>query len=134
MTFKKLFHHEEKPSDGLTQPAREAIVDILNYCMFADKLISLTEDAMIAKMVGKLSWDTNISFDYYEGKSIGAVRRALDEKEYRGKFMQSLRSRLPRAEDKKLALKLADDLTKADGVKSPEEFVALAELKSALES
>ena len=48
--------------------------------------------------------------------------------------MQSLRSRLPRAEDKKLALKLADDLTKADGVKSPEEFVALAELKSALES
>ena len=31
--IRKLFHKSEAPNDGLTQPQREAIVDLLNYCM-----------------------------------------------------------------------------------------------------
>jgi hypothetical protein len=42
--IRKLFHKSEAPKDGLTQPQREAIVDLLNYCMYADNLIFLAED------------------------------------------------------------------------------------------
>ena len=31
--IRKLFRKSEGPKDGLTQPQREAIVDLLNYCM-----------------------------------------------------------------------------------------------------
>jgi hypothetical protein len=45
--IRKLFHKSEAPKDGLTQPQREAIVDLLNYCMYADNLIFLAEDRLI---------------------------------------------------------------------------------------
>ena len=35
--IRKLFHKSEAPNDGLTQPQREAIVDLLNYCMYAEQ-------------------------------------------------------------------------------------------------
>jgi hypothetical protein len=37
--IEKLFNKSEAPKDGLTQPRREAIVDLLNYCMYADNLV-----------------------------------------------------------------------------------------------
>src|SRR5436189_3097199 len=46
--IRKLFHKSEAPKDGLTQPQREAMVDLLNYCMYADNLIFLAEDRLIA--------------------------------------------------------------------------------------
>ena len=49
--IKKLFHKSEAPKDGLTQPQREAIVDLLNYCMCADNLVFLAEDRLIADTV-----------------------------------------------------------------------------------
>jgi len=42
--IRKLFHKSEAPNDGLTQPQREAIVDLLNYCMYADNLVFLAEE------------------------------------------------------------------------------------------
>ena len=50
--IRKLFHKPEAPQkDGLTQPQREAIVDLLCYCMYADNLIMLAEDRLIADTV-----------------------------------------------------------------------------------
>src|SRR5256885_10146824 len=37
--IRKLFHKSDaSQKDGLTQPQREAIVDLLNYCIYADNL------------------------------------------------------------------------------------------------
>ena len=55
--LRKLFHKTEAPNDGLTQPQREAIVDLLNYCMYADNLVMLAEDRLIADTVAKFNWD-----------------------------------------------------------------------------
>ena len=55
--IRKLFHKSEAPNDGLTQPQREAIVDLLNYCMYADNLIFLAEDRLITDTVAKFNWD-----------------------------------------------------------------------------
>ena len=41
--IKKLFHKSEASKDGLNQPQREAIVDLLNYCMYADNFVFLVD-------------------------------------------------------------------------------------------
>lgn len=132
MSFKKLFRPAEIPEDGFTQSEREAIVDVLHYCMYADHHIAIAEDRMIEATARALNWDPRISYDYYEGKSTGAVRRALAEKEYSELFFKSLKTRLKK-ESQALALELASDLMKVDGVKKQEELMALVTLKKALE-
>ena len=134
MPFQKMFRHAEKQAVGFTQSEREAVVDILHYCMYADRHIARAEDQMIETVARTLNWDPSISYEYYEGKSTGAVRRALAEKELRADFMKSLRARLSKPEHRKFALSIADDLMKVDGVKPQEEFIALLELKKALET
>jgi hypothetical protein len=47
----------EAPKDGLTQPQREAIVELLTYCMYADNLVMLSEDRLISDRVAKSNWD-----------------------------------------------------------------------------
>ena len=134
MPFKKLFHPAQQQNDGFTQSEREAIVDILHYCMYADRHIARSEDDMIETVARTLNWDPAISYEYYEGKSTGAVRRALAEKEFRDEFMKGIRSRLQKPEHRSFALSLANDLMLTDGLKKQEEFLALQSLKKALES
>jgi hypothetical protein len=55
--LKKLFRRSEEKNDGLTQPQREAIVDLLNYCMYADNLVMLAEDRLIADTAATFNWD-----------------------------------------------------------------------------
>ncbi len=132
MRFLKLFRPSETPSDGYTQPAREALVDVLHYCMYADKHIALAEDAFIEKAARTLIWDARVSYDYYEGKSVGAARRALDDPEFRDTFFQSVRERLANPEQRQFALKLAANLMTADGSKTDAEHEALVTLKKIL--
>lgn len=114
MPFKKLFRPAEKSNDGLSQGAREAIVDALHYCMYADKHVAAREDAFIEEAARTLSWDPNISYEYYEGKSTAAARQALSDASAREVFFQSLKSRLTKTADCELALRLAGDLAKSD--------------------
>ena len=76
--IRKLFHKSEAPKDGLTQPQREAIVDLLNYCMYADNLIFLAEDRLITDTVAKFNWDPKIPFDQFDVRSIGNARNATE--------------------------------------------------------
>ncbi|MEO5958202.1 MAG: hypothetical protein ABIR80_03735 [Opitutaceae bacterium] len=133
MPFKKFFHPSEKSEDGLTQSAREAIVDVLHYVMYADKHISAREDQFIEEAARKLNWDPKISYEYYEGKSTGAVSRALSTNAAGESFLESLKMRLPRKADRNLALSLAEELSRTDG-KNAEETTSIAKLKSAFGS
>jgi len=132
MPFKKLFRSVDKSSDGLTQSAREAIVDVLHYCMYADRHIAVREDEFIETAARTLNWDANISYEYYEGKSTGAVNRALSDKDEKAAFFESLKTRLPGKVERELAIALADDLSLCDGLKKERESAAIRELKTLL--
>ena len=92
--IRKLFRKSEAPNDGLTQPQREAIVDLLNYCMYADNLIFLAEDRLITDTVAKFNWDPKIPFDQFDVRSIGNARNARESQVYRDQFLASIRDRL----------------------------------------
>jgi len=132
MSFKNLFRSSERSIDGLTQEAREAIVDVLHFCMYADKHIAAREDEFIETAARSLDWDARISYDYYEGKSVGAVRTALADKDARELLFTSLKIRLSAKAARELALRLAGDLVKSDGQTVHAETEAIAQLRRAL--
>src|SRR3954454_8347737 len=92
--IRKLFRKSEAPKDGLTQPQREAIVDLLNYCMYADNFIFLAQDRLIADKVAKFNWDSKVPFDQFDVRSIDNARSASANQGYRDQFLASVRDRL----------------------------------------
>lgn len=131
--IRKLFHKSEGPKDGLTQSQREAIVDLLNYCMYADNLILLSEDRFITDTVAKFNWDSKVPFDQFDVRSIDSARNARESQVYRDKFLASIRERLDIATVKEQALNLCQELFVADGVRSDDEEVVLQNLRTLLE-
>jgi hypothetical protein len=131
--LKKLFGKPEGPKDGLTQPQREAIVDLLNYCMYADNLVMLAEDRLIADTVKKFNWDSKTPFDQFEVRSVGNARNARESQVYRDKFLTSIGDRLSTDAVKAQALDLCQELFLADGAQSHEEDEVLQHLRELLE-
>jgi hypothetical protein len=123
--IRKFSHKSEAPKDGLTQPQREAIVDLLNYCMYADNLIFLAENRLITDTVAKSNWDPKVPFDQFDARSINNARTARESQVYRDKFLASIRDRLDTAAVKGQALDLCQELFLADGARSDEEHVVL---------
>ena len=131
--IRKLFHKSEAPNDGLTQPQREAIVDLLNYCMYVDNLIFLAEDRLITDTVAKFNWDSKVPFDQFDVRSIDNARNATESQVYRDRLLASIRDRLGTAAVKGQALDLCQELFVADGARSDEEDAVLQNLRKLLE-
>ena len=132
--IRKLFHKSEAPNDGLTQPQREAIVDLLNYCMYADNLVFLAEDRLITDTVAKFNWDPKaVPFDQFDARSVGNARNARESQVYRDHLLASIRDRLDTAIVKGQALDLVQELFLADGAQSDQEDVVLQHLRQLLE-
>lgn len=132
MPFARLFRPGGPATDQLTQPAREAIVDVLHFAMYADAHLALSEDAVIEQVTQKFAWDPAIAFESYEAKSIGAVRQALGDAGARAALLKSVRARLPEQRHREIALHLAGKVFAADGSTVDRETAVAAELKQAL--
>jgi len=131
--IRKLFRKSEGPKDGLTQPQREAIVDLLNYCMYADNLVMLAEDRLITDTVAKFNWESKTPFDQFDGRSVGNARNARESQVYRDKFLGSIKDRLDTPAVRGKALDLCQELFLADGAQSKEEDEVLQNLRPLLE-
>ena len=92
--IRKLFGKPEAPKDGLNQPQREAIIDLLNYCMYADNFVFLAEDRFITDTVAKFNWDSKVPFDQFVLRSTDNARNARESQVYRDRFLDSIRDRL----------------------------------------
>jgi hypothetical protein len=117
-----------KKPDGLVQAQREAIVDLLHYCMFTDNFVALAEDSFVNSVAATLNWDKNISFESYEGGSIGNARKAKESGGYRETFLKGIVDRLATKAARDLALQLCRDLYKSDSKLAESESQQLAAL------
>jgi hypothetical protein len=131
--IRKLFHKSEAPKDGLTQPQREAIIDLLNYCTYADNLVMLAEDRLITDTVAKFNWESKVPFDQFVLRSTDNARNARESQVYRDQFLASIRDRLGTAAAKGQALDLCQELFVADGARSDEEDDVFQNLRKLLE-
>lgn len=131
MSFLNLFRPAAAPSDGLTQPEREAIADLLHYGMYVDNHVAMTEDAVIDDTVAHMNWSPTVSFEAYEARSIALAREAKEHAEARSVFLMSIRQRLASKASRDRALALCASLFSSDGT-TETESVLLTELKRLL--
>ncbi|MCC5023141.1 MAG: TerB family tellurite resistance protein [Candidatus Synoicihabitans palmerolidicus] len=126
----KLFKSKDASiADGLAQPQREAIVDLLHYCLYADGHIAVAEGKVIDSFVTTLNGDPNTGFSNYEAKSISNARFAREDDEFRGEFLESIRLRINSESVRKTALGVVRELMASDGVKTDAEEAILATVR-----
>jgi uncharacterized tellurite resistance protein B-like protein len=128
----KLFRAQPKPDDGLTQAQREAIVDLLHFCMYADNHIALAEDKILDDTVSILNWDPGASFEAYEARSIASARAAKEQNDSRDAFFASIQKRLDSKASRALAGKVCQQLFAADGTTSAREAELASRLRQLL--
>lgn len=131
-SFSRFFSHKPAVKDGLNQAEREAIADLLHYCLYADNHIALAETEVLESIISTLSWDPNSSFASFEGRSVAAARAAKEDESAREEFLKSIRVRLAKPSVRTLAFDLCKQLFVADGVQSDKETVVLARIQQLL--
>jgi uncharacterized tellurite resistance protein B-like protein len=127
-----LIFSEPTGTDGLKQNEREAIVDALHYCMYADRRIALAESKVITDWQETLSWDPKLSFSGYEPRSIASARDALASPENRKAFVAGIVGRIKSAKSGETLLRLCRKLADADGARCDNEWDFIEELRQAL--
>lgn len=132
LRFFSFFSSAQPGADGLTQPQREAIADMLHFLTYADGHIASREGEFIDQSIAALSWDSTIAFSDFEMRSITDARRAREDAEFRKTFLASLGKRINSPEARTRAVALARSLIWADGTCTAKESLALANIEAAL--
>lgn len=108
----------------LTQPQREAILDILVLAMYSDGHLSLLEDDNLKAKIDSLNWDPNMSASIYLGESVAAARdtegmtEVLKAVEEKAKILET-------PEVKNHAYELAVEMLRCDDIAEDEkEFLS----------
>lgn len=126
-----LFQSRKDHATQLAQSEREAVVDLLHLCLYADTHISLKEGDFISDVVEVIGWDQNLSFASYEPRSIAEARAARSDDERKQEFLNHAADRLQSPASRQVALDLCRDLCATDGVDVREEKL-LGQIKSTL--
>lgn len=103
-----------------TQQEREAIVDLLHLCIYADAHIGIKEGDYVSKVVASIGWDTNLSFAAYEPRSIASARATSGNEAALKEFLQRAATRLTSSEARSFAIAKCSTLTAADGTHQKE--------------
>jgi hypothetical protein len=119
----------DKPTDGLTQPQREATLDLLLLAMYADNRIALSEDEAIEAQIAMLSWESGITPESYVNASTARVRAALDGEAMKADLLADISQRLVTSEARQVAWRLCDRLLKSDKDTTDAEAAFEAEIK-----
>src|SRR5512147_1291483 len=93
-----------------TQEEREAIVDLLHLCIYADAHISGKESDVVSKVVDHIGWDTKLSFSGYEPRSIASARAARSDPTMLKEFLARAGARLTTKEARRFAVSKCMDL------------------------
>lgn len=127
-----IFRKKQDPKLKLTQKEREAIVDLLHLCLYADSHIALKEGDFISQIVDVIGWETQRSFGTYEARSVSSARAAREHPASKAKFIEGAAARLESKEARAWALDLCKQLFAADGSTVGKETAVLGEIQTAL--
>ena len=120
------------PKPQLQQKEREAIIDLLHLCLYADAHIALKESELLSEVVELIGWETQSSFSSYEARSVANARNAKGSPDDRKEFISSAASRLQSKPSRALAMELCKQLFSSDGATVEKEDALLVEIRAAL--
>jgi uncharacterized tellurite resistance protein B-like protein len=127
-----IFKNPGQTKSGLTRNEREAIIDLLNLCIYADAHIALKESEFMESVIETIGWDVQSSFDSYNSRSIAAARNARGSDEQQTDLIAFANERLKTGTARRLAVELCQKLFRADGVFDDKEYALLDAIRAAL--
>ena len=92
--FGRLFSTATPPTDGLSQTQREAIVDLLYFCMCADQRLLPVENTAIFNEVATFNWEPTIEFSAFAERSLAREQAAVKTPEVRKSALDEIAGRL----------------------------------------
>ena len=129
--FRRLFSSNAPSTDGFSQTQREAIVDLLNFCMCADSALLPEEREAIATELKSYHWDPAVDIEKFAAESRTRAAAAVKNPGNRVSLLKSIAGRLVTTEAKTHALALCPQVFMADGESAPEEHEIFLEIKRA---
>lgn len=127
--FGRLFAQPPARPDGLSQTQREAIVDLLSFCMCADDKLRPVEDRFINGQPARYSWQGAQPFDIYSEAAIERAGAALKTFSTRAAFLADISERLASPDVKSNAIALCHQLFLVDGEYPESESVVFREIR-----
>lgn len=119
----------ESPND-FPQYEREAVIDLLHLCEYADNVISLREGSVVNQARMRMGWEGR--FHDFEPESIERARDAASDPDRTRAYVDRTASRLRSPQARRLALEYCTRLLSSDGVASDGESTLLGQLRKAL--
>ena len=113
--FEKLFNKNAKTKDELTQPEREAVVDLLTLGVYVDNHLSLAEDEAFESITGKMNWESERDISYYIYTATERARQARADQGAIEEYLEFVSERLESRTSASHALDLLNRLFSADG-------------------
>jgi uncharacterized tellurite resistance protein B-like protein len=105
----------------LTQPQREATLDLLLLGIYADGAIRLNENERVYDLLSPFGWESFQDAREYSQTAISRARGALENEETLGLFLADISARLVDEDVKNLALALLARLIEADNAATESE-------------
>ena len=126
-TLRKIF--EKGDETGMQQREREAMVDLLIWMMYVDKVLTLPENDKIDRWAEELTWKSSTPVGQYISASTSRVRDALGDRDKAAALLEDIHRRLENEEMRREAYEACCDLAQADGQVADEEAQFLSLLK-----
>lgn len=111
------------------QQQREAMIDLLLWTMYADKLLALPEADRIDEVSAEMEWESATPATQYLQVAVARIRDVLESEEKAAAEMDSIYERLGSDEMRRSAYEACLDLAKVDGEMADEELAFLNTVK-----
>ena len=117
--------------DGLKQDQREAMIDLLLLCIYADNELDLIEDRIFDRQVERYNWKSEQPIGDYIKASRARTLDLIQSEEKRLAHLNEIGARLKKDEIKFRALKLCKILFYSDWELATHEEAFIKEIRKA---
>jgi hypothetical protein len=100
----------------MTQPQREALIDLLHLALLADSHVSLKEDDSLASAIDQIGWDSPRPREIHILNSFSKARRASESEEAGATFITTRAALFDTAESQAEAISALKALLGSDGI------------------
>lgn len=115
---------------ALTQPQREAMVDLLLWIMYADRLLAVPEHDRIDRLGTELGWTSVTPFSQYVDTTVARVREVLSDEDRAAALLEDLYARLGTDAVRRQAYDACRSLAEADGQVAEDEARLLDRIRT----
>lgn len=115
----------------MTQPQREAALDLIILSVFADSHVSLKEDSSLDAALEKIGWESMKPRDIFLCNSMNRARKATESETALGIYIKEKTLALTSVWSKTEAFSMLQSVLSSDGV-TEDEKAFLARVKAAM--